>query len=225
MRGLSLCWDSPHLNTQNLGFCTVKISLDTIYQTNCQSWTTQYHDRSIDGLPKVQSLVLCESQIKSMYSIVRPSPFQFYGTSLGPIGSKRWVSIDVAMGPTDVKEACLSSFSNSDPSCSEIFFTHGPVLNWWSHVLNVIGPSARTKHFVLQFLVNLLPSWMTLNWSHFLDFDVFWRDNIQIIYYPHRWSLLDMNWTNRERFHTIWNGVECTIKVYRYDSPRVQIEG
>ena len=151
--------------------------LYTIYQTNCQSWTTQYHDRSIDGLPKVQSLVLCESQIKSMYSIVQPSPFQFYGISLGPICSKRGVSVDVAMGPTDVNEACLSSFSNSDPSCSEISFTHWPVLKRWSHVLNVIGPSARTKHNVLQSWINLLPSWMTLNWSHVLDFDCVWRDN------------------------------------------------
>ena len=77
MRWLSLCWDSPHFFTQNPGFCTVRISFDTIYQTICQNRTTQWYDGSIDGLPKFQSLVLRESEINPMYSIVRPSPFQF----------------------------------------------------------------------------------------------------------------------------------------------------
>ena len=39
----------------------------------------------------------------------------------------------------------------------EISSTHGPVLKRWSHVWNVIGPSARNKHIVLQFWINCCP--------------------------------------------------------------------
>ena len=74
----------------------------------------------------------------------------------------RRVSIVANIGSTDVKKCLCRPSRNSIPPARRC-----------AHVINVIRPSVKNKHIVLLFWIHLLPSWMTMNWSHVLDFTVF----------------------------------------------------
>ena len=90
------------------------------------------------------------------------------------------------------QEVSLSSFSKSDSSCKEICIRNRLIIIRWSHVINVIRPSVKNKHIVLQSWIHLLPSWMTMNWSHALDFTAFVETTLLSYFvchpFPHTFS-------------------------------------
>ena len=137
-------------------------TMTTMYKPSCKEWVENREMAQFNPL-------LCASRKSNKYTaLCIRLHFNLYGICLGSLGSSRRMSIYIAIGSTAAKKhACRPSRTPSVP-----LLRNERVIKRWLHVINVIRPSVKNELNVLQHWVNLLSSWMTLKWSHFLDLTV-----------------------------------------------------
>ena len=203
MRGLSLCWKSSHFFTLNLGFCTVKNSCDTFYQTIRQNRITQYVC-IIDGLPKFQSLDLRDWRIRPIYfyctvDIISNCMESF---SVRPVTFEEWSSMSIIYNE---KNCLVKHCRNPVHEISSRSSSRAP--NWSKPAKQCAYPLRMVRWHSTRGII----AWVLVHvWriSHYRRDRSSRRTTDMLLWHQsvpwqHRCSPLASNRSDRDRFHKI----------------------